>query len=96
MGPAADGNDVAGAAGLRFLLNLFPPLQAAGRSSPAHSIRELIGYARSHPGKLTMASPGTGSAPFLAAMLFVQMADIKMTHVPYRGASPAFTDLGRM
>jgi tripartite-type tricarboxylate transporter receptor subunit TctC len=36
---------------------------------------------------------GTGSAPFLAEMLFLQMADIKMTHVPYRGASPAFTDL---
>jgi tripartite-type tricarboxylate transporter receptor subunit TctC len=62
-------------------------------SSPAHSIKELIDYARSHPGKLTMASPGTGSAPYLAAMLFLQMADIKMTHVPYRGASPAFTDL---
>ena len=40
-----------------------------------------------------MASPGTGSAPFLAEMLFLQMADIKMTHVPYRGASLAFTDL---
>jgi tripartite-type tricarboxylate transporter receptor subunit TctC len=62
-------------------------------SSSAHSIKELIDYAKSNPGKLTMASPGTGSAPFLAAMLFLQMADIKMTHVPYRGASPAFTDL---
>jgi tripartite-type tricarboxylate transporter receptor subunit TctC len=62
-------------------------------SSPAHSIKELIDYAKSHPGKLTMASPGTGSAPYLAAMLFLQMAGIKMTHVPYRGASPAFTDL---
>jgi tripartite-type tricarboxylate transporter receptor subunit TctC len=40
-----------------------------------------------------MASPGTGSAPFLAEMLFLQMAGIQMTHVPYRGASPAFTDL---
>src|SRR6266404_5269777 len=39
------------------------------------------------------ASLGTGSAPFLAEMLFLQMADLKMTHVPYRGASPAFTDL---
>ena len=39
-------------------------------SSPAHSMKELIDYARSHPGKLTMASPGTGSAPFLAEMLF--------------------------
>ncbi len=62
-------------------------------SSPAHSIKELIDYAKSRPGRLTMASPGTGSAPFLAEMLFLQMADIKMTHVPYRGASPAFTDL---
>ena len=62
-------------------------------SSPAHSIKELIAHARSNPGKLTMASPGTGSAPFLAEMLFLQMAGIQMTHVPYRGASPAFTDL---
>jgi tripartite-type tricarboxylate transporter receptor subunit TctC len=62
-------------------------------SSPAHSIKELIDYAKSRPGQLTMASPGTGSAPFLAEILFLQMADIKMTHVPYRGASPAFTDL---
>jgi tripartite-type tricarboxylate transporter receptor subunit TctC len=62
-------------------------------SSPAHSIKEFIDYAKSRPGKLTMASPGTGSAPFLAEMVFLQMADIKMTHVPYRGASPAFTDL---
>jgi tripartite-type tricarboxylate transporter receptor subunit TctC len=62
-------------------------------SSPAHSIKELIDHARSRPGKLTMASPGTGSAPFLAEMLFLQMAGIEMTHVPYRGASPAFADV---
>jgi tripartite-type tricarboxylate transporter receptor subunit TctC len=62
-------------------------------SSPAHSMKEFIDYAKSRPGKLTMASPGTGSAPFLAEMLFLQMADVQMTHVPYRGASPAFTDL---
>src|SRR5262249_28975208 len=62
-------------------------------SSPAHSMKEFINYAKSHPGKLTMASPGTGSAPFLAEMLFLQMADIQMTHIPYRGASPAFADL---
>src|SRR5260370_32679150 len=62
-------------------------------SSPAHSIKEFIDDAKSRPGKLTIASPGTGSAPFLAEMLFLQMAGLKMTHVPYRGASPAFTDL---
>jgi len=54
-------------------------------SSPAHSVKEFIDYVRSRPGQLTMASPGTGSAPYLAEMLFLQMADIKMTHVPYRG-----------
>lgn len=62
-------------------------------SSPAHSVKEFIDYAKSHPGKLTIGSPGTGSAPYLAEMLFLQMADIKVTHVPYRGASPAFADL---
>jgi tripartite-type tricarboxylate transporter receptor subunit TctC len=62
-------------------------------SSPAHSMKEFIDYARSRPGKLTIASPGTGSAPYLAEMLFLQMASLQMTHVPYRGASPAFTDL---
>jgi tripartite-type tricarboxylate transporter receptor subunit TctC len=62
-------------------------------SSPAQSVREFIAHAKSRPGKLTMASPGTGSAPYLAEMLFLQMAGIQMTHVPYRGASPAFNDL---
>src|SRR5215472_13532675 len=63
------------------------------RSLNYDPIAEFIDYAKSRPGKLTIASPGTGSAPFLAEMLFLQMADLKMTHVPYRGASPAFTDL---
>jgi tripartite-type tricarboxylate transporter receptor subunit TctC len=62
-------------------------------SSPAHSIGALIDYAKSRPGRLTIASPGTGSAPYLAEMLFLQMAGIKMTHIPYRGAAPAFADL---
>jgi tripartite-type tricarboxylate transporter receptor subunit TctC len=62
-------------------------------SSPAKTMQELTAHARANPGKLSMASPGTGSAPFLAAMLYLQMAGIKMTHVPYRGASPAFNDL---
>ena len=62
-------------------------------SSPANTVEELIAHAKANPGKLTMASPGTGSAPFLAEMVFLQMADIQMTHIPYRGASPAFADL---
>lgn len=62
-------------------------------SSPAHSFKEFMDYARSHPGKLTMGSPGVGSAPYLAEMLFLQMARLNITHVPYRGAAPAFRDL---
>src|SRR6266436_2582566 len=62
-------------------------------SSPAYSLKEFVDHVRSRPGQLTMASPGTGSAPYLAEMLFLQMADLKMTHVPYRGAAPAFSDL---
>jgi len=62
-------------------------------SSPAHSLKEFVDHVRSRPGQLTMASPGTGSPPYLAEMLFLQMADLKMTHVPYRGATPAFSDL---
>src|SRR6516225_870384 len=62
-------------------------------SSPAHSMKDFIDYANSRPGKLTIASPGTGSAPYLPELLFLQMAGLQMTHVPYRGASPAFADL---
>src|SRR5437763_605307 len=62
-------------------------------SSPAHSIKELIDYAKSRPGKLTMASPGTGSSPFLAEMLILHMAGIATTPAPYRGAAPAVADL---
>jgi tripartite-type tricarboxylate transporter receptor subunit TctC len=62
-------------------------------SSPAHSVKEFIDYVKARPGKLTMASPGTGSAPYLAEMMFLQMAGLTMTHVPYHGAAPAFTDL---
>jgi tripartite-type tricarboxylate transporter receptor subunit TctC len=62
-------------------------------SSRAHTVKEFIEFAKSHPGKLTMGSPGTGSAPYLAEMLFLQMADIQMTHIPYRGAALALPDL---
>jgi tripartite-type tricarboxylate transporter receptor subunit TctC len=62
-------------------------------SSPAKTVAEFIAYAKSRPGKLTIGSPGTGSVIHLAELLLMQMAKIEMTHVPYRGAAPAFTDL---
>jgi tripartite-type tricarboxylate transporter receptor subunit TctC len=72
----------------RFSLFMFVP-----NSSPTKSVMEFVAYAKAHPGKLTLASPGTGSTPHLAGELLKQMAGIEMTHVPYCGASPALNDL---
>ena len=60
---------------------------------PAKTIPEFIALAKKDPGKLSYASAGVGSGIHLGAVLFEQMADIKMTHVPYRGTAPALTDL---
>src|SRR5207248_9297626 len=68
----------------RFSLFMFVP-----SSSPAKSVVEFVAYAKAHPGKLTLASPGTGSTPHLAGELVKQMAGIEMMHV----ASPALNDL---
>ena len=62
-------------------------------SLPARSIRELIDLAKKEPGKLNYASAGVGSGIHLGWILFELMADIKLTHVPYRGTGPALTDL---
>jgi tripartite-type tricarboxylate transporter receptor subunit TctC len=75
------------------LVARFPFFMFVPNSSPAHTVKQLIDYAKAQPGKLIMASPGTGSGPHLAELLFLQMAGIQMTHAPYRGAAPAFTDL---
>jgi len=62
-------------------------------SVPAQSVLDLIAYARSHPGELTFASAGMGTASHLAGELFKTMARVEMTHVPYKGNVPAITDL---
>ena len=71
----------------------FPFYMFVPNSSPAKSLRAFIAYAKANPGKLTMASPGTGSAPHLAAELFKKMAGLDLVHVPYRGAGPVLNDL---
>jgi tripartite-type tricarboxylate transporter receptor subunit TctC len=75
------------------LVARFPFFMFVPNSSPANTVKQFIDYAKAQPGKLIMASPGTGSGPHLAELLFLQMAGIQMTHAPYRGAAPAFTDL---
>ena len=71
----------------------FPYYMFVPNSSPAKTVQEFIAYAKANPGKLTMASPGTGSAPHLAIELFKTMAGLNMIHVPYRGAGPVLNDL---
>jgi len=75
------------------LVSRFPLFMFVPNSSPAKSVMEFIANAKAHPGKITLASPGTGSAPHLAGELFRQMAKIDLAHVPYRGAAPALNDL---
>jgi tripartite-type tricarboxylate transporter receptor subunit TctC len=62
-------------------------------SLPATTVPELITYAKANPGKINMASAGTGSAPHLAGELFNVMVGVKLVHVPYRGQGPALGDL---
>jgi tripartite-type tricarboxylate transporter receptor subunit TctC len=60
---------------------------------PARTVPELIAYAKANPGKVNMASSGTGTSTHVGGELFSFMAGIKMVHVPYRGQGPALTDL---
>jgi tripartite-type tricarboxylate transporter receptor subunit TctC len=62
-------------------------------STPAQSVKELIALAKSKPGGITYASGGNGSSTHLAGEQFRQMAGIPLTHIPYKGAGPAFVDL---
>jgi tripartite-type tricarboxylate transporter receptor subunit TctC len=62
-------------------------------SFPAKTVPEFISYAKANPGKINMASAGSGSSPRLAGVLFQLMTGIHMVHVPYRGGAPAMSDL---
>jgi tripartite-type tricarboxylate transporter receptor subunit TctC len=69
-----------------FLLMVHP-------SVPARTTPELIAVAKARPKELTYGSGGKGSSGNLAAELFSGMAGVELTHVPYKGAGPAFIDL---
>ncbi len=60
---------------------------------PATTIQDFLVYARAHPGALNYASQGTGTTSHLTAELFDSKTGIQMQHVPYRGTTPAITDL---
>jgi tripartite-type tricarboxylate transporter receptor subunit TctC len=62
-------------------------------SLPVNTVAEFIAYAKAHPGKINMASAGTGTSVHLSGELFKAMAGVDIVHVPYRGSNPALTDL---
>jgi tripartite-type tricarboxylate transporter receptor subunit TctC len=75
------------------ILSDVPMIMIIHPSIPAKTIAEFVDYAKKNPGKLNFGSPGNGSIGKLAAEMFKQMAGIEMTHVPYKGAGAALTDL---
>ena len=70
-----------------------PNVLVSRPDSPYKSIADVIRAAKAQPGKLTYGSSGNGTAVHLAGELFKNLAGIDITHVPYRGAGPAMTDL---
>jgi tripartite-type tricarboxylate transporter receptor subunit TctC len=70
-----------------------PLLLVANPRVPAASMRELIAYAKVHPGKINFASPGTGSSPHLTGEMLQRAAGVRFTHVPYKGMTPLMVDL---
>jgi tripartite-type tricarboxylate transporter receptor subunit TctC len=75
------------------MLAEFPFAIVVSNSFPAHSIKELVALAKAKPGAINFASAGNGTGQHLSTELFQLQAGIKMTHVPYRGAAPAYTDV---
>ncbi|SDP51433.1 Tripartite-type tricarboxylate transporter, receptor component TctC [Ralstonia sp. 25mfcol4.1] len=60
---------------------------------PVKNVQELLAYAKAHPGKLNVTSPGNGTISHLSAELFKSMAGVSITHIPYRGDAPAMQDV---
>jgi tripartite-type tricarboxylate transporter receptor subunit TctC len=60
---------------------------------PAKTVPEFIAYSKANPGKINMASAGSGSTSHVSGELFKMMTGVNLVHVPYRGAGPALVDL---
>jgi len=70
-----------------------PQVMVVNPSLPAKTVPEFISFAKANPGKVNMASAGIGSVQHVAGELFKSMTGVDMVHVPYRGTTPALTDL---
>src|ERR1700720_3367590 len=74
-------------------ISLAPLIMEINPSVPANTVPEFIAYAKANPGKISMASAGVGGPQHLAGELFKSMTGLNLGHVPYRGSTPAVTDL---
>jgi tripartite-type tricarboxylate transporter receptor subunit TctC len=70
-----------------------PEVFVSNPAAPFKTFPEFVAYAKQNPGKLDYASAGIGTLPHLSMELLLQKVGIKVTHIPYRGAAPAMTDL---
>jgi tripartite-type tricarboxylate transporter receptor subunit TctC len=75
------------------LVGTAPNVLVTRPDKPFKTLADVIAYAKANPGKLSYGSSGNGTAVHLAAELFKDMAKVNIAHIPYRGASPALTDL---
>jgi tripartite-type tricarboxylate transporter receptor subunit TctC len=71
----------------------LPNILVVRKGLEVNSVKELIAYATTNPGKLNYASSGNGTTIHLSAELFKRMAGVEMNHIPYRGSAPAVNDL---
>jgi tripartite-type tricarboxylate transporter receptor subunit TctC len=74
-------------------LVLSPNVMIVNPALPVRSVAEFIAYTKANPGKINLASPGTGTAVHMGGEMFKLMTGASMTHVPYRGGAPAMADL---
>jgi tripartite-type tricarboxylate transporter receptor subunit TctC len=72
---------------------MVPNMLIAGKHLPVNNVAELVAYGKANPGKLTFASSGVGTSIHLSGELFKKLTGVQMTHVPYRGSSPAIQDI---
>jgi tripartite-type tricarboxylate transporter receptor subunit TctC len=70
-----------------------PELLVSHSGAPFATFQEFVDYARRHPGELNYASAGIGTLPHVSMELLLKRLDLKVTHIPYKGAAPAMADL---
>jgi tripartite-type tricarboxylate transporter receptor subunit TctC len=75
------------------MISTLPMVMEVAPTVPAKTVAEFIAYAKANPGKISMASGGSGSSSHVGGELFKMMTGVDMLHVPYRGGAPALTDL---